>query len=689
MDSDFIDEEFVFGKDVEKIKKKKEIILDCLKSVIDPDLKKNIVELNFVRNLKINEKENGKYVVEFDLNLTTPACPVKDELLAECKQKLTMYEWIQDTYINTTFIYLNQNDVFDEEEKKAKKKKKKIENIILVYSCKGGVGKSFFSVNFSFYLKKKGASVGLLDADINGPSLPTLLPFERTYAKFKSVKRKTNKIFYESERRNSKHEQAHLFKREENHDKYDNHDNRDKYDNHDNQTLHHIHEPKQQDQGYKESVKLQRKQGTHPSDFTVSNDRTDTNAIFELDNTFTGSHIYSQKNYAHSNYRGEEGRSPSPRGKKEKQNLANVSVQNGMRVGEAVDAGEVSEVGKVNEANEARDAEMHDDCEERPLLIEPLLYKDVKLMSYSYIKNKKNLGFSSFRGPVLNELIKEFINNVDWGILDYLIIDMPPGTNDIHLNLFESEHIDGVIMITTPNDLSINDVKKGINMCTYFNIPIIGLIINMNSFICDSCEKRHQLFNNCDLTELKGTINNVYEIPFHSLFSKNVYYNNETEEKTFPFILSFEKHYLIDTLECIFQAITREISMQKFHHTLNLPSIEIYKKYYIQLSFDSIENKFVFSDDVFICHVKDVRLKCTCDICKTSEKKKKKKKIIQNSNLHVKEIVKLGIYNVKIVWSDMHISVYSYAYLKHIFQKKRLSSHTSYCHTARNATLEW
>ncbi|GAB66563.1 hypothetical protein PCYB_093480 [Plasmodium cynomolgi strain B] len=536
-----------------KNKKKKEAILDCLKTVIDPDLKKNIVELNFVRNLKIKETDTGKYAVDFDLNLTTPACPVKDELLAECQQKLASHEWIEQTNINTTFLSFNEYG----EEQTREKKNKKIENVIVVYSCKGGVGKSFFSVNFSFYLKKKGASVGLLDADINGPSLPTLLPFGHSYARFKSAPLRGTKIFYERE----------ADKREA-------------------------------------SVEL-----------------TEKGAVDEPSGYDT------DRRAAHQDDRPLEDRLPEDR------------------------------------------------------LIEPLLHRGVKLMSYAYIKNQKNLGFASFRGPILNELIKELINQVDWGVLDYLIIDLPPGTNDIHLNLFESENIDGVIMITTPNDLSINDVKKGINMCNHFNVPIVGLVINMNSFICDACEKNHLLFNNCDMKQLKESFNNVYEVPFHSLFSKNVYLDDQTGERNFPFITSFEDHHLVHLLENVFQSLTREISMIKFQDKLNLPSVQIYKKNFLQLSFDSIDNKFVFSDDVLVCHVKDIRL--------FGKKEKKKKKKIQDGNLYVKEIVKLGIYNVKIVWSDMHVSVYSYSYLKHIFLSLRLPGGNALCGAGRSASFEW
>ncbi|CRH00157.1 conserved Plasmodium protein, unknown function [Plasmodium relictum] len=617
MDSDIIDEEFIYGKNIEKIRKKKELILDCLKYVVDPDLKKNIVELNFIRNLKIHENEKSKYIVEFDLNLTTPACPVKEDLISECKKQLSSYEWIEKININTTFI-----NFYDK-----KKNNNKIENIILIYSCKGGVGKSFFSVNFSFYLKKKGASVGLLDADINGPSLPTLLPFDHTYAKFKRIRKKKtkNKIFYEKEKRNEK-TGSDIIKKESLEDMHLFGTN--------------LNNEKSLEQGELRKH-MKEKRNNNETNKYIHNESKIKNSINDyichLDNTINNN-IYSNDCDSY-----------------DKENKESSDGKN--------------------------------DDEDNSSMIEPLVYNDVKLMSYAYIKNKHNLGFASFRGPILNELIKEFLNNVNWGILDYLIIDMPPGTNDIHLNLLESENIDGIIMISTPNDLSVNDVEKGINMCNYFNIPIISLIINMNYFVCDNCDKKHYIFNNSNIESLKKKVNNVYEIPFHSLLSKNVYYNNDDNQKKFPFILAYENHFLIDELEYIFQNIIREISILKYNHTLNLPSLQIYNKNYIQLSFDTMENKYVFSEDVLICHIKTIRLKCKCDICKL--KKKNGKKVLLDYNLYVKEIIKLGIYNVKIIWSDQHVSIYSYAYLKHIFQKKRLSNSSVYCQSNNNINYEW
>uniref|UniRef100_A0A8C9GMW0 MIP18 family-like domain-containing protein n=1 Tax=Piliocolobus tephrosceles TaxID=591936 RepID=A0A8C9GMW0_9PRIM len=742
MDSDFIDEEFVYGKNISKIKKKKELILSSLKNVIDPDLKKNIVELNFVRNLKITEKESGKYQVELDLNLTTPACPVKDELEYECKENLSIYEWIESVNINITFInYHKQNK---------ENKVNKIENIILVYSCKGGVGKSFFSVNYAFYLKKKGARVGLLDADINGPSLPTLLPFGHTYAKFKTFnKNKNNKICYENEQtinnnniKNNISINEIITNNQTNNDTPLDKNNGTSLDKNNGTSLdknRHDFHGKQNEQFLHKNLNiiqdstkpLNKNQHVYGNGQIITENNSDYESMNNSRNIHTSSHhnkwdTNEQENVKHMDDNNNTNVKGDIYGKNENEIYGNGDLTgNDVLYGKDVlyrndvlygnkSLYEQQVMHEQKNQYEVRDMRKQENPDTNVALIEPIVYKDVKLMSYAYIKNNTSLGFASFRGPILNELIKEMLHNVDWGVLDYLIVDMPPGTHDIHLNLFENEQINGIIMITTPNDLSVNDVEKGINMCNHFNLPIICLIINMNYFICDNCDKKHYLFNNCNLDKLKNKIQNIYDLPFNSILSQNVYYTNKNDnkQKLFPFILAYEKHYLIEKIEYIFQQVTRQISILKYNHNLNIPSLQIYNKYYIQLTFDSIDNKYVFSDDILTCHVKYIRLKCTCTICKTnkeirSQKKKSNKlltnnydntynknhnihKNINNTNLYIKQIIKLGIHNVKFIWSDNHTSVFSYSYLKHIFQKNNiLNDQLKTCKSGNNTNYEW
>jgi len=100
-----------------------------------------------------------------------------------------------------------------------------------------------------------------------------------------------------------------------------------------------------------------------------------------------------------------------------------------------------------------------------------------------------------WRGPMLHKLVEQFIKDVKWGELDYLIIDLPPGTGDIQISLAQMVDVDGAIVVTTPQDLSVTDVRKAITMYRQLQIDIIGLIENMSYFICPHCNEKTNVFS--------------------------------------------------------------------------------------------------------------------------------------------------------------------------------------------------
>eukprot|EP01118_Nematostelium_gracile_P005593 TRINITY_DN1776_c0_g1_i1.p1 TRINITY_DN1776_c0_g1~~TRINITY_DN1776_c0_g1_i1.p1 ORF type:complete len:258 (-),score=68.13 TRINITY_DN1776_c0_g1_i1:154-927(-) len=128
-----------------------------------------------------------------------------------------------------------------------------------------------------------------------------------------------------------------------------------------------------------------------------------------------------------------------------------------------------------------------------------------------FLDNEKNLSCMSigfllpdpnapviWRGPKKNAMIKQFLEDVIWGELDYLIIDTPPGTSDEHLAVVENlkEHNpDGAIIITTPQEVSISDVRKEISFCQKIGLPIIGIIENMSGFVCPHCAECSNIFS--------------------------------------------------------------------------------------------------------------------------------------------------------------------------------------------------
>jgi ATP-binding protein involved in chromosome partitioning len=272
----------------------KDNVLQALSTVQEPDLGKDLVTLNMVRDIEID----GNYV-SFTVVLTTPACPLKDHIKNACINALKEVQPDAVVKVNftssTTTIRADKSTVLPG-----------VRNIIAVVSGKGGVGKSTVSANLALALAKGGASVGLLDADIYGPSVPIMF---------------------------------------------------------------------------------------------------------------------------------------------------------GVR-------GERPMMTEINGKG----------------MIVPLDRYGIKLLSIGLLVDEKNAVV--WRGPMASNAIRQFITDVQWGELDYLVIDMPPGTGDIHLTLMQTAPVTGVVVVTTPQDVALADAKKGIAMFgqAQMNVPIIGLVENMSYF---------------------------------------------------------------------------------------------------------------------------------------------------------------------------------------------------------------
>lgn len=270
-------------------------VLKALSNVQEPDLGKDIVTLNMVRDIEIN----GNYV-SFTVVLTTPACPLKDVIKNACINAIRLLINKEAT-VNVKFTSSTTTLRAD-----TKAILPKVKNIIAVVSGKGGVGKSTVAANLALALSKGGASVGLMDADIYGPSVPIMF--------------------------------------------------------------------------------------------------------------------------------GVRGERPMM-----------VDVQ-----------------GKG--------------------MIVPLERYGLKLMSIGLLVDEKNAVV--WRGPMASSAVKQFVTDVYWDELDYLVLDMPPGTGDIHLTLMQTVPVTGVVVVTTPQDVALADAKKGIAMFgqAQLNVPIIGLVENMSYF---------------------------------------------------------------------------------------------------------------------------------------------------------------------------------------------------------------
>ncbi|CBZ50627.1 atp-binding protein, Mrp/Nbp35 family, related [Neospora caninum Liverpool] len=364
---------FHTSADACRIQRLRDEVLDQLRTVIDPDLHKDIVALGFVRDLEIHEHAGS---VKFRLRLTTPACPVKDVFVATCTARLRALEWVHQVDIQLE----SQKPSGSTASRSAGDGLKCVSFVLAVTSCKGGVGKSTVAVNLAFMLRRLGAKVGLLDADLYGPSLPVLLPLPDT------------DVYFEEESEGEPSEEH---------------------------TSEVVFRPKR------------------------SKDRGHSRA-----NSSRGSPI------AFEPTRSQRGETDT----KKKHSAGDQDVENA-----------------------------------QPKL-RPLVHNGVKIMSYGFIRNSGSQGFSALRGPFASSVIEQLLTGTAWRDLDYLVIDFPPGTGDIHITLSQTVKIDACVVVTTPQTLSTADAERGIKMFNELGIPTICVVENMAHFVCDGCQKKHILF---------------------------------------------------------------------------------------------------------------------------------------------------------------------------------------------------
>ena len=125
--------------------------------------------------------------------------------------------------------------------------------------------------------------------------------------------------------------------------------------------------------------------------------------------------------------------------------------------------------------------------------IKPLERFGIKLMSIGFLLDDPKSAVV-WRGPMLHGALMQFLQDVDWGALDYLLLDLPPGTGDIALTLSQRVQSTGAVLVTTPQEVALQDVYKAVSMNQKVGIPAIGVVENQSYFICDGCDKRHELF---------------------------------------------------------------------------------------------------------------------------------------------------------------------------------------------------
>jgi len=301
-------------------------VLEKLSTVIDPDLKKDIVSMGMIKDLELNQGD-----LKFTLELTTPACPFNVEIEEDVRKAVDELEGIKNFDINVTAKVMEGRSL-DADTAMAT-----VKNVIGVASGKGGVGKSTVALNLALALSQTGAKVGLLDADIYGPSIPLMLGMKKGFMQVEENK------------------------------------------------------------------------------------------------------------------------------------------------------------------------------------LQPVETNGIKVVSFGFFAEQEHQA-AIYRGPIISGIVKQFLVDTHWSDLDYLIVDLPPGTGDIPLTLAQTIPITGILVVTTPQDVASNVAVKAIGMFQKLNVPILGVLENMSHFICPNCNENHYIFGEGGAKKIseKFDIPFVGEIPLNS-----------------------------------------------------------------------------------------------------------------------------------------------------------------------------
>lgn len=134
-------------------------------------------------------------------------------------------------------------------------------------------------------------------------------------------------------------------------------------------------------------------------------------------------------------------------------------------------------------------------------IVPPETEKGTKVMSINLVLNSKTEPVV-WRGPIIAQAVKQFWTDVVWGDVDYMFVDMPPGTGDVPLTVFQSLPVDGIVIVTSPQQLVSMIVEKAANMATMVNLPVLGIVENMSYFECPDCKSKHHIFGESHVEDL-------------------------------------------------------------------------------------------------------------------------------------------------------------------------------------------
>jgi ATP-binding protein involved in chromosome partitioning len=184
--------------------------------------------------------------------------------------------------------------------------------------------------------------------------------------------------------------------------------------------------------------------------------------------------------------------------------------------------------------------------------IEPLEAHGVRMMSLGLLLEDSQPAI--MRGPMISGILKQFLEQVAWGELEFLIVDMPPGTGDAQLSLVQTVNLDGVVMVTTPQDVSTSDVRRAIRMFERVNTPVLGVVENMSGFVCPCCGNSFDLFGKGGGAELATSMETTFlgQVPLEVAV-------REGGDRGDPVVLAAPDSAAAQALRAIAEGVLREL----------------------------------------------------------------------------------------------------------------------------------
>ncbi|KAL7068185.1 hypothetical protein ACR3K2_13560 [Cryptosporidium serpentis] len=329
----------------------------------------------------------------------------------------------------------------------------------------------------------------------------------------------------------------------------------------------------------------------------------------------------------------------------------------------------------------------------------PVFFEGVALMSYAYLSNslnkKQRRVSNALRGPIASSIVRQLITGTVWGNLDYLILDLPPGTGDIQLSVAQYIQVDGAIIITTPQDLSLSDVERGLHLFSKLNIPVLALVENMSYFICDGCNKKHYIFKPGDFSFLYNEyrIERKFCFPIYPALSQCTFKDEDTNSDIFPFVKSArDDNSVYLEFKQLAEYVVRRLSFDRHAGIRTIVDV-IHAERLLKCTLVSVGSELGVNEyrepnmEIFYVSFEDARRSCRCALCLDGYNQECT--ILGEDalrNISLNSMKPMGIYAIFIEWSDDHSSILPYSLLREIAQNSQTKDIQRSC---LQSSLNW